>query len=167
MRKIRLLCVALLFFCLLAMLSGCSHADYGVGTLGRGACSLRAVGRWQGVEVDALVSCDAESGDFCISFSSGSLAQITVRRSGGKVRIFRGGVEEREFYFGGLCALACLFAPDSVELVRVEREGEREIGVLSARSVGLSYEMRTTGEGVPLSVSGEDFFLAVEDYIRQ
>lgn len=157
----------LILVCVWLMLSGCSRTDFGVRALSEGSCSLRAAGNWQGTEIEASIYCNAESGDLSISFLSGSLFGITLTRSAGEIRISRVGVEERDFYFGGLCTLACLFIPDSLELSGVEREGEARVGVLSARSGELSYQLRTTEEGVPLSVYGEGFYLSVTDYKRQ
>ena len=160
-------CLIFIFLFVLGTVS-CSRAearyDY-IALTGGSFCAL-VCGEWNGVSVEAKVEVESGEGarDFYVRFLSDSLSEVIVRREGGKVMISRGGIEERDFYMGGLCELAELFFPDSAGFLREEIcEGEAR-GVLSAALGDRTYEITVREGGVPLKIEGGGFSLSVKEF---
>ena len=161
------LCLIFIFLFMLGTVS-CSRAEakYDYTSLTGGSFCALVCGEWNGVSVEAKVKVENGEGarDFYVRFLSDSLSEVIVRREGGKVIISRGGVEERNFYMGGLCELAEIFCPDSTVFLREETYGGEVMGVLSASFGELAYEITVKEGGVPLKIEGSGFSLSVKEF---
>ena len=158
MKKI---CCLIFSLFLLFSLFSCSgaHRGYDYAGIAKRAFSARLFGEWYGVRTEARIEMREAQGDtrdFYIHFLSGSLSGVIVRREGDSVRISTGGVEERDFYAGGLCDIAKLFCPDDCAPVRVDKSNGT--GVLSAKADGLEFYVTVREDGVPQSIECEGLF---------
>lgn len=163
----KICCLVFSFFLLFPLVSCFGSAEkYDYLSLSQKSFSAELCGEWYGTQIEARVEMrEAQGGarDFYIQFLSGSLSGVIVRREGEKVKISIGGVEERDFYAGGLCDIAKILCPEECALIRADKNGE--MGVLSAKAGELEFYITARADGVPESFdSNENFSLKVKDF---
>lgn len=153
MKKITVLFV---LSALLLLLVSCFSRDegYDIGrALERPFCATVS-GKLCGVEISAqLVAQGGRDGDFYIRYLSGSLSEMIVDRTDGKLSISRGGIEDtgRDGY--RLFLIFQLLFFDEASLLRREVRNGESLAVFSARRGETRYEMIARGGGIPLTVS--------------
>ena len=125
-------------------------------------------GELNGVPISAQVISDGGvSGDLYIRYLTGSLAEVAVRRSGGRLSFSRGGIEYAGEIGGELSLVGELFFPQELSFLRTEMKNGERVGVFSASVNGITYELTSGAGGVPVSIYvGEGNALSVDRFVR-
>ena len=163
----KICCLVFSFFLLFSLVSCFGSAKkYDYVSLSKKSFSAELCGEWYGTQIEARIEMrEAQGGarDFYIQFLSGSLSGVIVRREGEKVKISIGGVEERDFYAGGLCDIAKILCPEECALIRADKNGET--GVFSAKVGDCAFYITVRADGVPKSFENDgNFSLKVKDF---